>query len=152
TDGFSVTNWSKYHDRVESATDDSAICQPMPSCGASCISPGRAAGNCGAERQRASESPIRFTDKSASGGIRAHVQSVKEHGRKGAEAATTLHARTAAFARWIRLVGRASVGSLPACLLPVHRAGEFDCVRRSGGAGEHEGDGVVHGLNAVPFG
>ena len=36
--------------------------------------------------------------------------------------------------------------------LPICRAGELDCVGRIGGAGEHEGDGMVRGFNSIALG
>src|SRR5271169_426710 len=125
TDGFDATSWSWCHDPWRSR-----------------VSAGLTFG----DRQRAG------ANKRARWAIRAQLPPVEKRSGESAEGVATLHARTVAGAGGIRLAGGSSVESVPAGLLPIRRAGEFDCDGRSGGASEHEGDGLAHGFNSISFG
>src|SRR5208282_1147010 len=127
TDGFDAMSWSWCHEAWSLS-----------------VSAGRAFGHCGTERAGAS--------KSANRAVRAHLPAVEGRGGEVAEGVATLHAWTAAGAGGIRVAGRSSVEPVPAGLLPISGAGEFDCVGRRGGAGEHEGDGLAHGFHSISFG
>src|SRR5260370_24617916 len=129
-DGFSASGWTNYRDRAEFA-NCAVNSLPVPSRrAASRISASCASGG-GTERQRASRL------------IRAHLPSIEKRSGKGAEGTATIHEWTPAGVGRIRFAWRSSLEPLPARVLPISRAGELDGVRRIGGAGEHESNGMV---------
>src|SRR5208283_4967868 len=151
-DGFNAISWSRLHDRTEFASRyldaQWAKRPPIRACRAVCVFPPCVSNGRGAERQGTNNSASSF----ASGAVRAHLSSVEERSGKSPEATATLHARPVARAGRIRRARRSSVEPLPASLLRSFCAGEFDPVRRSRGASEHQADRLVPGLNRLPFG
>src|SRR6266446_10027790 len=139
TDGFDATSWSRCHDAARFPNRD-VHSSPVTSCrAASNISAGR--GSDGrAERWRA----VRF--------VRAYLPPVKKRSGKGAEGVATIHEWTPACPGGFRFAWRASPEPLPASVLPICRAGKLYCVGRVGGAGEHEGDGMVRGFSCISLG
>src|SRR6266852_7865496 len=128
TDGFVGTNWSRCHDGSPA----------IRTCAVVRVLDGRASDG-GAERLRASRVE------------RAHLPPFEKRGGKGTEGAASIHERATAGAGGIRFARRASLGPLPAGVLPIGGAGEVSGGRNRG-AGEHEGDGVVLRFRSVSLG